>query len=328
MIRFVSLTSLFVVAATATACTSVAEDSDQTAAAISGGNAITGRWELATIKSYYDTGFAGSSVAQRHHVESSTLLGRGPVAEFNLDASGRGTITALETCRISIPGKRDDGQLGDIHGTPVALGVVGVLLLLEDVATIAESVKCAGGAREAGTKYAYAVGDSFPANLGVHGENKDPRAADAECHSLKGYRYVTLAGANACVGFRDAAGTALEMLVQAPGEIYLSRMTLRKTTREVEGEAGGATGGRDVACNVGTAKSNASAMKACFVADGGRGCLMDASRYKDAAGHAVPICGLTSGGGYACSYDDLLTCLEGGGGTGCFDPQQGHCFKI
>jgi len=321
---------LLLLSASALACSAAPDEaSRESTSAVSGALLITGRWELATIKSYYYSGYAGSSVQDKHHIETTTRVGQGSVTELDLDGSGNGTIKAVESCKLSVPQKKDDGELGEIKGSPVALGVVGVLLLAEDIAQIAESVKCASGKRETGTQFAFPAGDSFWANVGVDGENKNSHAADAECHALRGHRYANVNGAVACFGFRDAAANDLEMLVQTPGEIYISRMTLRRTSRGVESEPAGQVGGTDMQCNIGAINANASALKACFDQGGGAPCLTDDSgRYRDAGHNAIQLCGLSSGGGYACSVEDLVACLKGGAGTACFAPQHGHCNKI
>jgi len=51
-------------------------------------------------------------------------------------------------------------------------------------------------------------------------------AADSECRKLRGWRYINIATAETCIGFRDPLANKIRLIVIKQGEIHPIRIDM------------------------------------------------------------------------------------------------------
>lgn len=191
--------------------------------------AITGDWALVSWKGHVTT--RQGSIVEDHPVERSfDAQTRNGLATFALDSDGNGTIAGKATCAPTIP---DRG--GIPSGTRASQTVTGLFALVSAVWNIVELFTCTSTQVSRSMPVFQRRGffggpdPHLNANLGVYGEAREPRAAEEECRTMWGVRWLAFgSGGAACAGFADAEARTLKLLVQRPGEIYVQRLVLRR----------------------------------------------------------------------------------------------------
>ncbi len=185
---------------------------------------ITGDWALARLKTYTGEDNNLRAVTRTFPAGSAEYIGR-----FDLDPSGKGTISGSRNCR---PGEAGvSGMPVQLTNTPNLLDRAGSFIyVLNLISNLVNDARCVNSRSVKDSMLVFAHHDwlgrpsaGLYKNLGVFGEGG--KSADAECRGLRGYRIVEFPVNKtiACVGYADGAATKLRMLIQPIGEIYVSR---------------------------------------------------------------------------------------------------------
>jgi hypothetical protein len=154
---------------------------------------------------------------------------------FNLDANGDGYLAGKVFCKpkaLKIQGLRDD-----LTGSRVLLTANGIVGGIHLLATTIEMGRCM--ASESGfteslipvNRSSNFLGQADPRldkNLGFAGEGMSSTAAERECLTLRGVRFVTINNSSACVGFRDAQANKIRFIAVPAGEVHAVRVDFER----------------------------------------------------------------------------------------------------
>ena len=155
--------------------------------------------------------------------------------EFNLNSEGDGYLFGRSLCKTEA--QKIEGSGKNLSGNRLLLtsnGVLGGLYLLSTVVEMGRCVSSKDGFMEAimpVSRASHFFGQPvarIDRNLGFVGEGVSSSAADQECHSLRGVRFVSMNKSVSCVGFRDSKANQLRFIVVPAGTIYAVRIDFER----------------------------------------------------------------------------------------------------
>ncbi|MEY4064315.1 MAG: hypothetical protein RIR26_523 [Pseudomonadota bacterium] len=166
------------------------------------------------------------------HAEARELEEDVWTTHFSLDSGGSGVIEGMQKCTGLSVSNSTPNSLRPQKVLNIIFGAIGAVGLVSRAADDLQCVSSENGLLKNmvpsipmrnffGTEFR-----GFSKNLGFVGEEKSMTAADNECRKLRGWRYVNIAGAETCIGFRDALANKIRLIVIRPGDIHPIRIDL------------------------------------------------------------------------------------------------------
>lgn len=211
---------------------STGNDSDVQSAQRSGALPITGTWR-ATHFYGFTRDDSGSIVPLR--ATQAELNKESWRLQFKIDSAGDGYLSGKAFCRLKptkINALRDD-----LTGSRVLLTANGIVGGIHLLATTIEMGRCM--ASESGftetivpvNRASNFLGQPDPRldkNLGFAGEGISTSAAEKECRTLRGVRFITVNNSAGCIGFRDSLANKIRFIVVPAGEVHAVRVDFER----------------------------------------------------------------------------------------------------
>ncbi|MBM3382743.1 MAG: hypothetical protein FJY29_09920 [Betaproteobacteria bacterium] len=211
---------------------STAPESDVLAAQQRASLPVTGTWR-ATHLYGFTRNDEGKTVPLR--AAKSELNKESWRLQFNIDSEGDGYLSGKMFCRLKAT---KISALGDnLSGSRFLLTANGIVGGIHLLATAIEMGRCT--ASESGftetlvpvNRALNFLGQPDPRldkNLGFAGEGISTTAAEKECRTLRGVRFITINNSAGCVGFRDALANKIRFIVVPAGEVHAVRVDFER----------------------------------------------------------------------------------------------------
>lgn len=229
MLAYIFTSLLFLLGA----CQPKIESSDLQIASVAQNRplAISGTWQATEIWAFR-TNQLGERTAS--HEKSDKLKNDFWRTVININSDGEGSLQGIAHCQGPGPA---NSLPNSIRSNQAFNALTGLLSLPDILNSTNDSINCA---KSSGRGLATAIPvnhsrdffgrklSSLPKNLGVFGEKKSVTAADSECRTLRGVRFINVKDAAACVGFTDGSANQLRFLIVPPGEIFAMRVDMQR----------------------------------------------------------------------------------------------------
>lgn len=226
------IASLAIIATSCTLPNEKPNDSDLNGMTSSGPLPISGVWQGVGL-----LGFKEESSGQVVPIQAgrSDLAGEACRVNLKVDALGNGTMRGMTLCRADP--KKLTGSTSILTGGGALLlanGLFGGISLIAEIATMSRCVRSQTGFIETIIPLARATDffgharRSLDRNIGYAGMSPSLHAAENDCKSLRGVRFVSIQNSSACVGFSDAYAKRLKFIIIPTGKIRAVRVDFEK----------------------------------------------------------------------------------------------------
>jgi len=285
---------------------------------------ITGSWEVRSV--HGTSSHASGSSVQRIESFAAFGPGKGAVVSLRIASQGSGSITSSKSCLAEpltlVKPQMPEGASGPGEGALAVVYAAINVLRIVDYMSSARLCEESGSTASSAQTFSTHIKE-FPKNIGIAEMPVSSTAANGQCRALRGSRMFRTGSAGAetfgCIGYGDGSGSTLVMLVQRPGDVRLSKVTLARTHRAAGEPSNVSPVAPPDACNLSRLKEYLPEVASCIRNGGGATCLNDASgRYRSWATFTpVAVCGSASGGAYTCDHQKIADCIKNGGGQSC-----------